>query len=63
VSDVKTGMMSEKEKEARAKILELEAQLIAAGQFVGINENAIGKDELAGLAAMQIPVVVGEFEA
>jgi hypothetical protein len=25
--------------------------------------NAIGKDELAGLAAMQIPVVVGEFEA
>jgi Mg2+/citrate symporter len=56
-------MMSEKEKEARAKILELEAQLIAAGQFVGINENAIGKDELAGLAAMQIPVVVGEFEA
>jgi hypothetical protein len=50
---VKTGMMSEKEKEARAKILELEAQLIAAGQFVGINENAIGKDELAGLAAMQ----------
>jgi hypothetical protein len=63
VSEVKTGMMSEKEKEARAKILELEAQLIAAGEFVGVNENAIGKDELAGLAAMQIPVVVGEFEA
>jgi hypothetical protein len=63
VSEVKVGMMSEKEREARAKILELEAQLIAAGEFVGINENAIGKDELAGLAAMQVPVVVGEFEA
>jgi predicted mannosyl-3-phosphoglycerate phosphatase (HAD superfamily) len=63
VSDVKVGMMSEKEREARAKILELEAKMIAAGEFVGVNENAIGKDELAGLAAMQIPVVVGEFEA
>jgi len=63
VSDIKVGMMSEKEREARAKILELEAQLIAAGEFVGVNENAIGKDELAGLAAMQIPVMVGEFEA
>ena len=63
VSDVKVGMMSEKEREARAKILELEAKMIAAGEFVGVNENAIGKDELAGLAAMQIPVVIGEFEA
>ena len=63
VSDVKIGMMSEKEREARAKILELEAKMIAAGEFVGVNENAIGKDELAGLAAMQIPVMVGEFEA
>mgnify|MGYP006279916337 CR=1 FL=1 len=63
VSEVKTGMMSEKEIEARAKILELEAQLIAAGEFVGVNENAIGKDELAGLAAMQRPVMIGEFEA
>jgi Fe2+ or Zn2+ uptake regulation protein len=63
VSDVKVGMMSEKEREARAKILELEAQLIAAGEFVGVNENAIGKDELAGLAAMQVPIMVGEFEA
>jgi hypothetical protein len=63
VSDVKIGMMSEKEIEARAKILELEAKMIAAGEFVGVNENAIGKDELAGLAAMQVPVVVGEFEA
>ena len=63
VSEVKTGMMSEKEREARAKILELEAQLIAAGAFVGINENAIGKDELAGLVALQVPLVVGEFEA
>ncbi len=63
VSDVKVGMMSEKERETRAKILELEAKMIAAGEFVGVNENAIGKDELAGLVAMQIPVVVGEFEA
>lgn len=63
VSEVKVGIMSEKERDARAKILALEAQLIAAGEFVGVNENAIGKDELAGLAAMQVPVVVGEFEA
>jgi plasmid replication initiation protein len=53
VADIPIAPMSEKEIAARQKILELEAQLIAAGEFVGINEKAISEDELAGLAELE----------
>jgi plasmid replication initiation protein len=53
VADIPVATMSEKEIAARQKILELEAQLIAAGEFVGINEKAISEDELAGLAELE----------
>jgi plasmid replication initiation protein len=54
VAEIPVAPMSEKEMAARQKILELEAQLIAAGEFVGINEKAISKEELAELEAMQV---------
>jgi hypothetical protein len=53
IADIPVAPMSEKEMAARQKILELEAQLIAAGEFVGINEKAISEDELAGLAELE----------
>jgi hypothetical protein len=53
VADIPVAPMSEKEMARRQKILELEAQLIAAGEFVGVNEKAISKDELAGLAEIE----------
>jgi hypothetical protein len=53
VSDIPVGVMSEKEIAARQKILELEAQLIAAGEFEGVNQNAISDDEIAKLAEME----------
>jgi plasmid replication initiation protein len=53
VADIPVVPLTEKEIAARQKILELEAQLIAAGEFVGINEKAISEDELAGLAELE----------
>ena len=44
--------MSEKEIAARQKILELEAQLIAAGAFESVNTMAIGEDEIAEMAKL-----------
>jgi hypothetical protein len=53
IADIPVVPLTEKEMANRQKILELEAQLIAAGEFVGINEKAISKDELAGLAELE----------
>jgi plasmid replication initiation protein len=53
VADIPVVPLTEKQMAARQKILELEAQLIAAGEFVGINEKAISEDELAGLAELE----------
>ncbi len=53
VADVPVAPMSEKEIAARQKILELEAQLIAAGEFTGVNAMAISEEELAGLAEFE----------
>lgn len=52
VADIPVGIMSEKEIAARQKILELEAQLIAEGKFEGINNKAIGDDEIEKLAEL-----------
>ena len=49
VADIPVAPMSEKEIAARQKILELEAQLVAAGEFEGVNTMAIGEDEMAKL--------------
>jgi hypothetical protein len=53
VADIPVVPLTEKEMATRQMILELEAQLIAAGEFVGINEKAISEDELAGLAELE----------
>ena len=52
VADIPVAPMSEKEIAARQKILELEAQLIAAGEFEGVNTMAIGEDEIAEMAKL-----------
>jgi alanine dehydrogenase len=44
--------MSDKEMAARKMILELEAELIAAGEFTGVNAMAIGEDEIAEMAKL-----------
>jgi plasmid replication initiation protein len=54
VADIPVATMSEKEIAARQMILELEAQLIAAGEFVGVNAMAISEEELAGLAELEV---------
>lgn len=51
--DVPIVAMSEKEIATRQKILELEAQLIATGEFTGVNTMAIGEDEMDGLAELE----------
>ena len=53
MADIPAVPMSEKEIAARQKILELEAQLIASGEFVGVNKNAIADDEIAKLVEME----------
>lgn len=53
VADIPVVPLSEKERAARQMILELEAQLIAAGEFVGVNAMAISEEELAGLAELE----------
>lgn len=53
VSDIKVGVMSEKEIAARKMILELEAQLIANGEFTGTNSMAISDTEIAELAELE----------
>lgn len=53
VVDVPIVAMSEKEIATRQKILELEAQLIATGEFTGVNTMAIGEDEMDGLAELE----------
>lgn len=53
ISDIKVGVMSEKEIAARKMILELEAQLIANGEFTGINSMAISDTEIAELAEIE----------
>jgi hypothetical protein len=53
VADIPVATMSEKEIAARQMILELEAQLIAAGEFVGVNTMAISEEELAGLVEIE----------
>ena len=52
VADIPVAPMSEKEIAARQKILELEAQLVAAGEFEGVNTMAIGEDEIAEMAKL-----------
>jgi hypothetical protein len=52
VADIPVSPMSEKEVAARQKILELEAELIAAGEFTGVNAMAIGEDEIAEMAKL-----------
>ena len=52
VADIPIAPMSEKEIAARQKILELEAQLVAAGEFEGVNTMAIGEDEIAEMAKL-----------
>ena len=53
VADILVSVMSEKEIATRQKILELEAQLIATGEFTGVNTMAIGEDEMDGLAELE----------
>jgi hypothetical protein len=53
VVDVPIVAMSEKEIATRQKILELETQLIATGEFTGVNTMAIGEDEMDGLAELE----------
>jgi Fe2+ or Zn2+ uptake regulation protein len=53
VADIKVGVMSEKEIAARKMILELEAKLIATGEFTGANSMAISDIEIAELAELE----------
>jgi hypothetical protein len=53
VADIPVAAMSEKEMASRQMILELEAQLIAAGEFTGVNAMAISEEELAELAELE----------
>ena len=53
VADIKVGVMTEKEIATRKMILELEAQLIAAGEFTGANAKAISDNEIAELAELE----------
>jgi plasmid replication initiation protein len=50
VADIPVVPLTEKQMAARQKILELEAQLIAAGEFVGVNKNVMSDDEIVKLA-------------
>ena len=43
VADIQVGVMSEHEIATRQMILELEAELIAKGEFTGVNSMAIAR--------------------
>ena len=53
VADIQVGVMSEHEIATRQMILELEAELIAKGEFTGVNSMAISKEELAELEEIE----------